>query len=352
MPIEVLAVHEFLAQLQSSDHTILDSRSEGEYEHAHIPKAMNVPLMNNDERKIVGTLYKKEGREKAVLKGFELVGPRFHSIIKNASKLSVNNKHVFLYCWRGGMRSNTMAWLLSMNGFNISLLKDGYKAYRNHVLQVNSAPYPFIVLGGPTGSGKTEILKLLAKAGEQVIDLEGLANHKGSAFGGIGQPPQPSSEQFENMIAQTLSGFDLKKRIWVENESRNIGSCILPEGIYNSIRTCPLVNVDVGLNKRIDRITEEYGVIPFDVLAKTSEKLKKRLGPQHLKSALEHLENNDFNSWLMIMLHYYDKLYNYGNSLRSEDTIHNIDLTSSHESEIATQLIALAVTMNKTVINY
>src|SRR3989339_1355584 len=193
---KIISVAEFLKRGNSLP--IIDVRSPGEYEHAHIPGALALPLFSNEERAEVGTIYKQRGRVQAVQKGLEFVGPKLKDFTKFALKL--NSDELLIHCWRGGMRSSAMAWLLETVGINCSLLKDGYKAYRNHVLESFDLPYKILLLGGYTGSGKTEILSALKEAGEQVVDLEGLSNHKGSAFGALGQGIQPSSEQFENTL--------------------------------------------------------------------------------------------------------------------------------------------------------
>jgi len=352
MPVEVISIEHFLDKAGNRDIPVIDTRSENEYAHAHIPGALNLPLLNNEERIVVGTVYRQKGREAAVLKGFELVGPRFHQIIKKATELT-SGKEVLIYCWRGGMRSNITAWVLSLYGFKVCLLKGGYKSFRNYVLEVNSIPGNVIVLGGPTGSGKTDLLLRLAAEGEQVLDLEGLANHKGSAFGGLGQPKQPSNEQFENLVAMRWRCFESGKVIWIENESRSIGSCLIPDGIYSRIRDSIVININVPHEQRVKRITEEYGSFPFETLAETTLKIKKRLGPQHLKYALECLEQNDFNGWLDIILKYYDKLYSYGNEQRDPKMVHNIDLVPFQESEYTRVLknTSSAILENTTNIN-
>ena len=316
MAIPVLDLSTFLSQASNPSVTIIDARSEGEYGHAHIPGAVNIPLMNNSERIIVGTVYKQKGRDEAIKTGFELIGPKFFQIIAEAEQ-KASSKTVLLYCWRGGMRSNILAWVLGTYGFNVSLLKGGYKSFRNYVIHVNSQPRKMIVLGGPTCSGKTEILHQIGIKGEQIIDLEGLAHHKGSAFGGLGLPPQPSNEQFENTLAWELMKSDPEKWLWIENESRTIGSCHLPETIFTTIRNSPLIDIELSKQERVKRVKTEYAQFPIETLIEKTEKIKKRLGPQHLKAAVMCLQEGDINGWIEIVMHYYDKLYGYGNSLRN-----------------------------------
>ena len=212
---------------------VIDVRSPAEFEKGHIPGAFNIPLFNNEERAIVGTLYKQKGKNEAVLAGLDIVGPKMSSLVSEARKISVNNE-VLVHCWRGGMRSGSFCWLLNTVGIKASTLKKGYKAYRNHVLQSFEKPFQIIILGGETGSGKTEILKYIREEGEQVIDLEGIAHHKGSSFGAIGQEPQPRPEQFENDLALQWNKLDPSKRIWLEDESKNIGRVFITDSLWNT----------------------------------------------------------------------------------------------------------------------
>ena len=339
MGITVLEIAEFIKMVEAGEMPVLDARSESEFSHARLPGALNLPLLNDDERKEVGTIYKHKGKEAAVHTGFKLVGPRFHEIITKAKELAPG-KEVCLYCWRGGMRSQIIAWILQMNGFRVVILEGGYKTYRNWVLEVVNKPLRAIILGGPTGSGKTEILDQIMDLGGQVLRLEELANHRGSAFGALGKSGQPSNEHFENMIAMDWNRFDPSKPVWIENESRTIGSNLLPPSIYETIRTSDLIQIQVGDDRRKQRILEEYGIFPIDVLAATTGKIGKRLGPQHLKQALLLLEAGDIHGWLEIVLGYYDKLYAHGSTQREKDKCFDINLEDIAENEFAAKLIA------------
>jgi len=235
---------EFLEAIKEEDALLLDARSPKEYKHAHIPGAVNVPLLNDAQREKVGITYKKEGRDAAVLKGFELVGPHFADIIRHVRSLG-EGKAIYVYCWRGGMRSGILAWLLSTAGFRVYRLEEGYKSYRALVLETLKVPRNIIILGGKTGSGKTELLAELSHLGEQIIDLEKLANHKGSSFGALGQEPQPSNEQFENLLFTCLENLKNDQVIWLENESRSIGSVKIPDSLFDQMRVAGVVEVDV-----------------------------------------------------------------------------------------------------------
>lgn len=342
----ILSIEEFLNKLKQEKLLLLDARSPAEFEHGHIPDAVNLPLLNNDERKEIGITYKHSGRKAAVIKGFELVGHKFGNYIKQVQEIYTGDD-VLLYCWRGGMRSNIMAWLLQMAGYNVFLLKGGYKQYRNWVLFLLEKKYFFVVLGGKTGSGKTKLLQHLSDAGEQIIDLEKFACHRGSAFGSLGMPAQPTNEHFENELTFGLSKLNINNRIWVENESRKIGSIKIPDNIFNQIRNSAVIEIKISFQKRLQRILEEYAVFPVELLKEKSEKIKKRLGPNKLKDAIDFLSNNDLSSWAEIMLNYYDESYDYSNTSRHPETIIALETENLPEDELIKKLINSANNMYK-----
>jgi tRNA 2-selenouridine synthase len=321
---------------------VVDARSEGEYAQSHIPLSINIPILTNEERVVVGTIYKQNGSHEATLKGFELVGPRFHLIQKQALDQFPDRK-VVLYCWRGGMRSQILSWLLGMVGFEIFRLKGGYKTYRNYTFEKVRENYSFMVLGGKTGTGKTVLLRKL-KATEQVIDLEGLAQHKGSAFGSIGQSPQPSVEHFENLLAEELHSMDSNKAIWVENESRKIGKVILPDRFYDQLLKSPLVEIQKSAEERIRHIAEEYGMLPSDELVSAVKRLQKRLGGLRTQQAIEDIQSRNHSSWISNLLLYYDKSYDFDLERHEKDKIEILDLTGKSLQE---QLQLLIITKNK-----
>ena len=289
---------------------LVDARSEGEFAQSHIPGAINIPILDNAERIQVGTLYKQAGPEKATLKGFELVGPRFHLIQREALR-KFPAKKLILYCWRGGMRSQILSWLLTQVGFEIFRLEGGYKTYRSFTFEAVRKPYPLLVLGGKTGAAKTVLLQKLKERGEQVVDLEGLANHKGSSFGAIGQPAQPTVEQFENLLAEQLREIYLDQALWVENESRRIGQIILPDSFYLQMTQSPRIEIDKTDEERIAHIASEYAALDQGELSAAVLRLQKRLGGDRTKQALEAIQTNQPEIWIPILLLYYDKTYEF-----------------------------------------
>ena len=186
---------------------MVDVRSEKEFGEGHIRKAVNIPILNNEERVAVGTDYKTKGQAEAIKTGFRLVGPRFLEIISHAEFVS-GGQELLVHCWRGGMRSSNFCQIIGMARIKTHQLNGGYKAYREKALASYKVPMQLKVIGGYTGSGKSEILRALGRRGEQIIDLEALASHKGSVFGGLMMPPQPTTEQFQNDLFEELMKFD------------------------------------------------------------------------------------------------------------------------------------------------
>lgn len=304
---EQLSPAEFLQQRHSG--VVIDVRTPAEYESGHIPGAINMPLFSNDERAMVGTIYKQIGKDEAVEKGLELVGPKMATFVKQAKQIS-QKRPLFIHCWRGGMRSGSMAWLLETAGLKCFLLQGGYKAYRaSFETLLNSHQWQFIVLGGPTGCGKTSILKALHNNGEQVLDLEGLANHKGSAFGAMGQAPQPTNEQFENDIHEVMRSFDPEKRIWVEGESRTIGHNFIPLKLFPLLEAANIVEIEMPLEQRLNRLVAEYASFEPIRLMEAFLKIQKRLGGLRTQQAIAHLLENNYRDAAEIALQYYDKSY-------------------------------------------
>lgn len=288
---------------------IIDVRSPGEFAKGHIPNAINIPLFTDDERAHVGTVYVQQSQEAAIKLGYEYVTPKLQNFINDAFKVA-SNCEVIVHCWRGGMRSHAFAQHLSDNGFGgVKLIIGGYKTYRNYVLDTLATPAKIKVLGGYTGSGKTYILEELKKLGHQVIDLEGLANHKGSTFGGIGQPIQPTVEQFENNLHEEFRQLDLTKTIWVEDESYDIGRVKIPKPFFEQMNDAQLYFIEISQHERAKHLVIEYGICDNQQLAESIYRISKRLGGMSVKNAITALEHDDYHEVAMITLHYYDKLY-------------------------------------------
>ena len=327
---------------QNLDHIpIIDVRSPGEFTKGHIPNATNIELFSNDERAVVGTAYKKESKERAFAIGYEFVKPKLYDFVTKAVAIAPN-KEAVIQCWRGGMRSNAFAAHLIENGFErVYVIEKGYKAFRNYVLQFFEQPVNLKVLGGYTGTGKTEILYYLKKKGQQVIDLEGLANHRGSAFGSIDLPPQPTTEQFENNLFSIIRNLNPNLPTWIEDESRLIGQVLIPDALYNAMRNMPVYFLDVPLQERARLLVHMYANLNDDKLAIAITRITKRLGYDNAKFALEALENKNYYKVVEIALQYYDKCYLKGLQTRQESTILEFKIPAVTPEETADFLINL-----------
>jgi len=313
-----LDIENFLSQ--SRGHPVIDVRSPAEYEHAHIPGAISLPLFSNEERAAIGTLYKQQGRERAMMLGLEYYGKSMQRIISEL-KEKTNDKQIFIHCWRGGMRSGVVAWMLDLFGYKVTTLNKGYKAFRNWVLDSFSSQKNIFILGGKTGSGKTEVLHELKKSGEQVVDLEALAHHKGSAFGDLGEDAPPTQEQFENDLAMEFFTLDSSKPIWIEDESQRIGWVNIPNALWKQMRETKVVYLDIPFEERLKNITENYGTFDLERLKAATLRIQKRLGGLDTKNAIQYFEEGKIYEAFFILLKYYDKFYSKATAERKEENI-------------------------------
>ena len=400
MAVTKITIEEFL--LLAKNHPVLDVRSPAEYAHAHIPGAISLPLFNDEERAKVGTTYKQQNRENAIKIGLDFFGPNMRGIVekvegvvgsgewgvasgklevasgkrlvgsgqkaKGERKWAKSNESfekdlnvedsncqlpidncVILHCWRGGMRSAAVAWLLDLYGFKVYTLIGGYKTYRNWALSQFTKEYNFKIIGGYTGSGKTLLLHALAKENNKIIDLEGLANHKGSALGALGNPPQPTQEMFENLLAEKLSTDNHQPltTIFLEDESQRIGNLQIPMPLWYCMRKAPVYFVDIPFEERLNYLTDEYGVHEKTGLVNAIMRIQKRLGGLETRNAINFLLENNFKESFRILLHYYDKWYAKGLYKRENaeeliiniacekvDTERNVGLITSMESKL------------------
>lgn len=317
---------------------VIDVRSPGEYAQAHIPGAVNIPLFTNDERAEVGTAYKKTGKENAMLIGLDKIGPRMRETAEQALKIAKDGE-LLVHCWRGGMRSESMAWLFERVGIECQLLRGGYKSYRRYAKNQLSQKANIIILSGSTGSGKTDVLKEIRNFGEQIIDLEGIAHHKGSAFGAIGEPEQNSTEQFENYLHLEFSKLDLTRRIWVEDESKSIGKNFIPDEFFKQMRKAPVLKINIPKTERVKRLVKDYTFADKEVLVYHLNRIKKRLGPMETQMAIEAVEKGDMATAVDISLTYYDKGYAHGLSKRNIKSVSELDLSFDKPKENAQKVI-------------
>ena len=304
---------------------IIDVRSPNEYYKGHLPNSFNIPLFNNEEREEVGIIYKKFGREKAVYKGLQFLENKIDKLIyditsmdkyiQNIENKNLNDNKIFkIYCARGGMRSQSIYWLINKLNYSAITLKGGYKSYRRWTLNQFINKKNIIILGGKTGTGKTKLLNMLADNNMQIIDLEYLANHRGSTFGGLGLGEQPSNEQFENLIAEKINSYNPNKKIYIEAESSNIGKCRIPHELHNQMKSSPRIEIIKSESLRLKELINTYSIFSKEDLKEAVLRIKKRLGPQRTKTAIESIEKEDWVNVCKSVLDYYDKCYDYEKS--------------------------------------
>jgi len=321
------------------DLPIVDVRSEGEFNEGHIPGAINLPILNNEERKEVGTDYKQKGQKNAIMTGFRLIGPRLPQILDDAEKVAAG-KELLVHCWRGGMRSNYFCQFVTMARIKAQSLEGGHKTYRQKALESFKLPLKLRVIGGSTGAGKSDILRALAAKGEQVIDLETLAHHKGSVFGGLMMPKQPTTEQFQNNLFEEIMKLDVERTIWVEDESLSIGRIFLPLDFWEAMSKSPVVEVELNRGKRIERLVDEYGPADREQFLELMGKIVKRLGGQHYNAAKEKLLAGDMHSTIEILLTYYDKAYQFGLEKKKGRIVDKVAWNGSDTTDVVNHLVS------------
>lgn len=307
--IEQVAVADFVAL----DYPVLDVRSPGEYEDSHIPTSFNLSLLDDKNRAEVGKTYKNQGQEAAIALGYQLVNPKRESILERANELG-NEKTIGLYCARGGLRSAKMAEFLSGQGFHVHVLRGGYKAYRKYILGQIARFTNIVILAGHTGSGKTEVLRKLAELGAQVLDLESLAHHRGSAFGGLGQEKQPSTSQFQNGIFEVLRRFSPELPLWVENESVMIGRVCLPGELWANMSNAGGYELVLPMDERVRFILEGYGNFDAESLITCIRNLSRRLGDEDMRRLCQYVAGDDLEPVVRRLIAYYDKSYEFHRS--------------------------------------
>lgn len=356
MPVNTISVEQLWEF--SGTLPVLDVRSPAEYNHAHIPGAYSLPIFSDEERKLIGTTYKQESREKAIKYGLDFFGVKMRKMVEEAEKIYKAHlkaaggtkepqvKSLIVHCWRGGMRSSAVAWLLGFYGFDVYLLEGGYKAFRNWVLAQFEKEYHIQIIGGYTGSGKTDILHALIQSGQPVIDLEGMVNHKGSTFGALGQPPQPSQEMFENKLALAL--YEKRDQMfWLEDESQRIGVLNIPHPFWRTMRTKPVYFLDIPFEQRLEYIVAGYGSLAKELLVNAIIRIQKRLGPLETKTAIGFLLEDNVRECFRVLLQYYDKTYR--QALEKRDNVNSLihTVTSGEVDAILnTQKILLCKPLN------
>lgn len=329
-------MHDPFSKLISEKPILLDVRSPSEYQQGHIPGAISFPLFSDQERHEVGLAYKTKGSHEAVKTGLAFVAPKMLEMVKQAETLAPDRK-LHLYCWRGGMRSSSVAWLLRTAGFEVTCIPGGYKTWRNFALRLFEKPLALVCLGGYTGVGKTPMLHTLEAKGEQILDLESIANHRGSAFGTMGE--QPTTEQFENLVAASILRLDPQKTTWIEDESRRIGKVFVPHSLLAQMNRAPHVSITKTTEERIKEVCQLYGAESKEGLIASFKKIEKRMGGQFCKAAIGHVASGDLESAARLALNYYDKSYLHSLTVRKVQPVFSIQTTNSGTTETADSLI-------------
>ncbi|MFO7368817.1 MAG: tRNA 2-selenouridine(34) synthase MnmH [Bacteroidales bacterium] len=333
-----LNIEDFLSR--SRECPVIDVRSPGEFEHGHIPGAINIPIFSNEERSAVGTLYVNRGSTDAMMKGLEIVGPRMKEYAEFALRIAPR-REALMHCWRGGMRSNSMAWLFNTTGVKTYTLSGGYKSYRTYVRNYLSTPLKLVVIGGMTGSGKTDVLEYLESQGEQIIHLERLARHKGSVFGGVGMPSQPTTEQFENDLFARLVELDPLKPVYVENESLLIGRVFIPKPFFEQMSAAPLVKLCVPFGRRVSQLVNTYTLGDRQLLVEGVKRIERRLGLENTARAIEQIQNGNMTAAVEIALKYYDRIYSRAKEIPNRK-VTEVKIEQESVREIAERLISIS----------
>ena len=260
MSLTLISATQVITRLHEFD-AIIDARTEAEFAEDHLPGADNWPTLTNAERVVVGTIYKQINQFEAKKHGAAMAARNIAAHIDREVIEKPKDWKPLAYCWRGGKRSGSLSLILDQIGFKTTLIEGGYKAFRAAVVAdilVHAARLNFRVVCGPTGSGKTRLLHALAAQGAQVLDLEGLANHRSSVLGAIPGVAQPTQKRFDTLIWDTLRRFDSNQPVFVESESKKVGNVAIPSSLVERIRMSPCINLNLATDERIALLLEDY----------------------------------------------------------------------------------------------
>jgi tRNA 2-selenouridine synthase len=324
-------------------HLVVDVRTPLEFAEDHLPGAVNVPLLSNDERVEIGTLYKQRGPQPARIRGLELTAHRFPAMVAEIGAKAAG-RPILVYCWRGGLRSKTVVDILELTGYDAVQLEGGYKAFRHGVegyFVDFRPPAPLVVIHGMTGTGKTEFILRLDPAVFTVIDLEGLACHRGSAFGSLGLSQELSQKRFDTLLWDAFRRAPADRPIVLEGESRRIGRINLPGTLYDVMRQSVKVWAFASLETRVRRLMAEYALPEYrQGMAEALERIKPKLGGEHHREILGYLTTWDMPRFMEgLIVHYYDKLY-----YRTREWTEDLTLSLEDYNTAAAELAAFART--------
>jgi len=332
--LKTVQIEEFMQN--RNQYQPVDVRSPGEYRQAHIPGAINVPLFTDEERAIIGITYKNEGIAKAKLLGLKLVAPRLPEMVEQILA-AAGKKKILVYCWRGGMRSYSMCALMDALRYPVFQLNGGYKAFRRFIFrfhQEKQITVPVFVLNGLTGVGKTAILQILQSRGHGVLDLEGMANHRGSVFGSVGLGAARSQKDFEALLAYALLDYEDAPYLIIEGEGRRIGHVRLPDYLYTAMLQGAHILVEADLSVRVERIVNEYHGhkdTKEELMAAVSM-LQKKLGKAKIQELTEKIRQDRYHEVvLQLCRDYYDQYYG-DSKKRREEYLAVIDANNLQEA--------------------
>ena len=331
---------------------LIDARSPAEYAADHVPGAINCPVLDDDQRRIVGTTYVQVSAFEARKLGGAMVARNIAAHLDARFRDKPRDWRPLVYCWRGGLRSGSFVTWLRMVGWDAQQLQGGYKSWRAHVIALIAERAPRLqvrLLCGPTGSAKTRVLHALGRLGEQVLDLEDLAAHRGSVLGDIPGRAQPTQKGFETLLAQRLAAFDLSRTVWLEAESRRIGRITVPEPLLQRMRASPVVEIQASVETRLAYLLEDYAWLGDD-----GDRLAERLGTLREVIAKDVLAQ--WQAWARarqlpplfedLMRQHYDPMYRRSQSrdlraLASATCVTAANLSSTGIDELARHILAV-----------
>ena len=316
----------------------IDVRCPREYKKGHYTDAINIPIFSDDEYQELGQIYRKEGDTVASQLGYKYALNSKSRILTSMKELNENN--FIIYCARGGMRSKGFQAIVNQEGYKTSRIKKGYKEIREHVLNSFKQKRVVVIIAGSTGTGKTTIINKMKECGHNIIDLEKLANHRGSAFGDLGVAEQASQQQFENDLSYFWTQTDPGRNVFIESESRKIGKVSIPEGIWTQMIKALYLKIDMGIDRRVENLIKDYGEYPRSDLEKRIHQISRKLGGQNVKTAIELLESNSLHDLCKFLLeNYYDKMYRVAYNRRNSKK-EEIKVTNETNEQIIESILA------------
>jgi tRNA 2-selenouridine synthase len=338
----------FPLSAESPFHEIIDVRAPVEFHEDHLTGAINLPVLNDEERVRVGTIYKQVSPFDARKIGASLVSKNISAHLESHFLSKGKDYRPLVYCWRGGQRSGSLATVLADIGWSTSVIEGGYRSYRSHVIEtirLGAAGLSYVVLNGFTGAGKTLLLKALGRSGEQVLDLEELACHRGSVFGGDRESPQPAQKRFESLLFDRLSCFDPSRPVFLEAESAKIGRLNLPNPLWQRMKVAPVIEISSPLAARADYLTADYAkwVTDSERVRNTIDRLREYQPAQVLVEWKALADRGDWVTLVTRLLaEHYDRRYSVGGSGYFEKPSLTLELPGHDKATVSACAVTLA----------